>query len=326
MKFKNFLKAWPKEYKASPKLLSLIETAKKVFEQWGELVHQHLSDENISYINIQDGKVIKGLDPKQPGEQIRVECIQSWSKTQYVILDLDNTIPHTQNDIAIVWSDGKTFEFIRKDYETLPTNSTIANILYLLKIPTKETDEWIRYIDDLLQTPDLYHKVVEQLYHIKMHSVKMIRNHYDMSRIAVENRFVTIDWWWLPKEPINQTYNSMKNDPKGKTYPQYAEALFEMAGAMIGETRDKPSHRDQIQDGTVDGVAMVKALNTKKNKKILTKLRELIWVNGYIPMGFDSDKNVVYVSVRSSGPEFRRHVNFSGSSCLVPSIVCDPHR
>jgi TRAP-type uncharacterized transport system substrate-binding protein len=68
----------------------------------------------------------------------------------------------------------------------------------------------------------------------------------------------------------------MKNDPKGKTYPQYAEALFEMAGAMIGETRVRPSHRDQIQDGTVDGAAMLNGLNTPKNTKILTKLRKLI--------------------------------------------------
>jgi len=76
----------------------------------------------------------------------------------------------------------------------------------------------------------------------------------------------------------------MRADPKGKTYPQYAESLFEIAGKMLGETFDYPDNRDQINTpdptnpvkGTVNGDDMVKALSTPNNLKILKKLRELI--------------------------------------------------
>ena len=39
----------------------------------------------------------------------------------------------------------------------------------------------------------------------------------------------------------------MKANPKDLTYPEYAEHLFEMAGAMIGETRTQPPNRADIQ-------------------------------------------------------------------------------
>lgn len=116
-----------------------------------------------------------------------------------------------------------------------------------------------------------------------------------MSKISIIDGRVAVDGMRFVREDGSdrrQTYDSMKNDPKNKTYPQYAEALFEIAGAMIGETRDKPSNRDQINTpdpsspgkGIVDGAVMVLALSTSKNLKILAKFSEIILCNGYIPL------------------------------------------
>ena len=69
----------------------------------------------------------------------------------------------------------------------------------------------------------------------------------------------------------------MKADPYKLTYPEYARSLFDMVGTMIGKTFDYGPDRDQLQAGSIDGVAMIDYLNSKQdNLDILKKLNKLI--------------------------------------------------
>jgi len=186
--------------------------------------------------------------------------------------------------------------------------------------------QWPERIDDLLTDPTLTSKSKAQLIQIQNNSAEMEQNDYDFSRIDVVDGLVTIDGLWLPIEVKRQNLADMRADPKGKTYPQYAESLFEIAGKMLGETFDYPDNRDQINTpdptnpvkGTVNGDDMVKALSTPNNLKILKKLRELIWFDGHIPIWLDSEWKVIYADVRSGDISFGRFGS-GGYYCLVPS-------
>lgn len=185
---------------------------------------------------------------------------------------------------------------------------------YMYWLSTRLLEEDYAIVDDLLATPDITQEAVYQLQRIRENVPMMVVNSYDMKRISVIDGRVAVDWQRFVAED-----GWDRNHIKGKTYPQYAESLFEMAGSMIGKKFKKPSNRWQIQDATVDGNIMINALNTSENKAILVKLAEIIGFNGYIPLWFDKEGRLICVHVRSVFASFFRHDFAVLGGCLVPS-------
>lgn len=213
----------------------------------------------------------------------------------------------------------KFFLFRHKKYSQVTEEDT-----YIYWLCTKPLEEAYAYIDRLLDTSGISEEAIYQLQEISKNIPTMLANGYDMKRISVIDGRVAVDWQRFVAEDgweRRQAYKSMQEDPKNKTYPQYAESLFEMAGAMIGKKFQKPKNRWKIQDGTVDGNAMVEALNTSDNKAILVKLREIIGFNGYIPLWLDSNDEVIYAYVRSGDGWFHRsdHPPIINNNFLIPS-------
>lgn len=192
MKLKKFLKAWPKEYQASPKLLSLMEEAKRVFEQWGELVHQDFIDQENRYINIQDGNVVKELDLKQPGESIQVLYSQDWNGSRYEIFDMWDDLNYNWRLIAKVWSDGKTFEYIRKDY--LHNTTTFINSI---------KKKLVKMMIESLSRKDRMHRVMFERYKKMVTNNKLpdvdFRKLLDLPLTCADFNGVTVinrSWFW----------------------------------------------------------------------------------------------------------------------------------